>query len=105
MKDYNELVRNSIKKDFANANFKKKKIERNNGPQRIVAIADSSTYANFRRLLLGRLVRVIKSGYSCGYWVEFVREKDREALNAAAGWSEDKRQFLLDGITFKNNTK
>ena len=105
MKDYDELVRESIKKDFENAHFKNRKPERKDEPKRIAAVADSSTYANFRRLLLGRLVRVIKSGYSCGYWVEFVREKDREALNAAAGWSTDKRQFLLDGITFKHNTK
>ena len=61
---------------------------------------DASAYKQFRRYIVGRLVRIVESGYNGGYWVEFVRDADRDALNAAAGWSKDKRRFLLDGVKF-----
>lgn len=103
MKNYNELVRWSIKRDFEGATFKRlqEQKKRDNGERRIAKIEDSSFYAPFRRFLVGRLVRIIKSGYGGGYWVEFVFEQDREKLINAAGWSNEKRQFLLDGVKFK----
>lgn len=106
MKDYNELVRRSIRKDFAKANFKRNgrapKTPHPKNTRRVVALNDASAYKQFRRLIVGRLVRIIESGFNCngGYWVEFVRDADRDALNAAAGWSKDKRRFLLDGVKF-----
>lgn len=103
MKNYNELVRWSIKRDFEGATFKrlKEKKKRDNGERRIADVSESSAYAKYRRFLVGRLVRIIKSGYGGGYWVEFVFEQDREKLINAAGWSNEKRQFLLDGVKFK----
>lgn len=103
MKDYNELVRWSIKRDFEGATFKRlqEKKKRDNGERRIADVNESSAYAKYRRFLIGRLVRIIKSGYGGGYWVEFVFEQDREKLINAAGWSNEKRQFLLDGVKFK----
>lgn len=104
MKDYNELVRRSIRKDFAKANFKRNgrvpKAPHPKHTRRVVDISDASAYKQFRRLIVGRLVRIIEPGYNGGYWVEFVRDADRDALNAAAGWSRDKCRFLLDGARF-----
>lgn len=104
MKDYNELVRRSIRKDFAKANFKRNgrvpKAPHPKHTRRVVAINDTSAYKQFRRLIVGRLVRIIEPGYNGGYWVEFVRDADRDALNAAAGWSNDKCRFLLDCVKF-----
>lgn len=105
MKSYNELVRWSIKRDFEGATFKRlreSKKPETEKPKRIAEVNQTSTYAKFRRLLMGRLVRIIKSGYGGGYWVEFVNDADRQRLNAAAGWSNNKREFLLDGVKFKH---
>lgn len=32
---------------------------------------------------------------------EFVHDDDRKALNMAAGWSDNKKVYLLDGVKFK----
>ena len=103
MKDYNELVRRSIRRDFAKANFKRNgrapKTPHPKHTKRVLDLNETSGYAKFRRLILGRLVRIIEQANN-GFWVEFVRDADRDALNAAAGWSKDKRRFLLDGVKF-----
>ncbi len=103
MKDYHELVRRSIKSDFARANYKRNarepKTQRPKDTKRVVELNQTSGYYEFRKLILGRLVRIVGTGLLCGTWVEFVHESDRLALNRAGGWS-DKRQFLLDGVKF-----
>lgn len=104
MKDFNEIVRRSIRKDFAKANFKRNgrapKTPHPKHTRRVVDLNDASAYKQFRRYVVGRLVRIVESGIHGGYWVEFVRDADRDALNAAAGCSKDKRRFLLDGVKF-----
>ena len=103
MKDYNELVRRSIRKDFAKANFKRNgrapKTPHPKHTRRVLDLNETSGYARFRRYIVGRLVRIIEPAYNGGYWVDFVRDADRDALNAAAGWT-NKRRFLLDGVKF-----
>lgn len=104
MKDYNELVRRSIRKDFAKANYKRNarapKTPHPKNTRRVVELNEMSSYAKFRRYIVGRLIRIVDTGYNGGYWIEFVREADRNALNTAAGWSNEKRLFLLDGAKF-----
>lgn len=104
MKDYNELVRRSIRKDFAKANFKRNgrapKTPHPKNTKRVLAINEQCEYYRFRKYFVGRLVRIIEPGYNGGFWVEFVRDADRDALNAAAGWTNDKRRYLLDGVKF-----
>ena len=104
MKDYNELVRRSIRKDFDKANFVRNgrapKTPHPKRTKRVVDLNDASAYKQFRRLIVGRLVRIIEPGYNGGFWVELVRDADRDALNAAAGWTNDKRRYLLDGVKF-----
>ena len=105
MKDYNDLVRRSIRKDFAKANFKRNgRVPKTPHPKnirRVVDLNETSVYAKYRRYVVGRLVRICSNyifGY--GYWVEFVHDSDRQALNNAAGWSNNKREYLLDGAKF-----
>lgn len=103
MKDYNDLVRRSIRKDFAKANFKRNgrvpKTPHPKNTKRVLAINEQCEYYRFRKYFVGRLVRIVDNAIS-GVWVEFVRDADRESLNAAAGWSGNKRKYLLQGVKF-----
>lgn len=101
MANYDDIVRRSIRKDFMNANYKKER-KTKPGRERIVSLSKESSYYSHRKLIVGRLVRVIRQGVMGGYWVEFVYSSDRDALNNACGW-KDKTEFLLDGVKFKNN--
>ena len=105
MKDYNELVRRSIQRDFANAHFKHGREPKDKRPKirRVVDLNETSAYAKYRRYIVGRLVRICRFVFGYGYWVQFVHDSDREALNRAAGWSNDKREYLLDGAKFGPN--
>lgn len=107
MKDYNELVRRSIRKDFAKANFKRNgrvpKTPHPKNTRRVVDLNETSAYAKYRRYIVGRLVRICNYVFGYGYWVQFVHDSDRVALNRAAGWSNDKREYLLDGAKFGPN--
>lgn len=104
MKDYNELVRRSIRKDFAKANFKRNgrapKTPHPKNTKRVLAINEQCEYYRFRKYFVGRLVRIVEPGGYCGVWVEFVIESDREKLNNAAGWSRYKRRYLLHRAKF-----
>lgn len=100
MKDYFELVRRSIRKDFATANFKRKQAPTGKPIRRVKELTELSGYASMRRFFVGKLVRIMDSAYSGGYMVEFVFERDRKTMNAAAGYSDDKRLYLLDCVKF-----
>ena len=102
MPNYDDIVRRSIRKDFAKANFKRNaRTPKTRKPKtkRVLELFETSEYYRFRKLIVGRLVRVIEQGIIGGHWVEFVNKEDQDALNRAAGWT-DKRLFLLDGVKF-----
>lgn len=103
MKDLSEIVRRSIRKDFAKANFRRNgRAPRTAHPantKRIVAVADQSGYSQYRKCLLGKLVR-LQSVAGCGVWVEFINDADRKRLNDAAGWSDAKHSYFLDHVKF-----
>lgn len=100
--NYEDLIRRSIKKDFAKANFVKNghapKTPHPERTKRVLDLNDKSGYTRFRRFIVGKLVRILEPA-SNGFWVEFVRDADRDALNAAAGW-KNKSRYLLDGVKF-----
>lgn len=104
MKDYEDLVRRSIRKDFAKANFKRNgrapKTPHPKNTRRVVELNETSMYYPFRKFIVGKLFRIVGKGFDGGVWVDFVNDAERNALNAAAGWSNDKRRFLLDGVRF-----
>ena len=103
MKDYGELVRRSIRKDFAKANFKRNgrapKTPHPKNTKRVLALNECCEYYRFRKYFIGHLVRILDKGIS-GVWIEFVRDDDRARLNNAAGWSDAKRKYLLQGAKF-----
>ena len=103
MKDFGELVRRSIRKDFTKANFKRNghvpKIPHPLNTKRVLAINEQCGYYKYRRFFVGRLVRVVAPAIS-GVWVEFVRDADRQKLNKAAGWGDMKQKYLLVGPKF-----
>lgn len=104
MKDYNELVRQSIRKDFAKANFKRNgrapRIPHPKNTKRVLAINEQCAYYRFRKYFVGHLVRIVEAAIIGGVWVEFVNKDDRTKLNNAAGWTDDKRRYLLQGAKF-----
>ena len=101
--DYNEIVRRSIRKDFEKANFRRNKRiskpHRDKDTHRVLSLAETCEYWRFRRYIVGRLVRITETTID-GVWVEFIHEGDRENLNNAAGWSEYKRKYFLQGAKF-----
>lgn len=99
-RNYNALVRLSIGRDFRNANFRKKEVQESH-IRRVSELNAASSYAPYKKLVIGKLVRILSSGTYGGMWVEFVYEDDRQALNKAAGWSDEKKKYLLDGVKFK----
>lgn len=108
--DYADVSRQSIRRDFQNASFRKQgrqprpRIQKPDEPEtnvrRVMALSETSGYAKYRRFFIGKLVRVLRPALTGGYYVEFVRDEDRKYLNANAGWS-DKREYLLDGVRFE----
>ena len=106
MGNFEDMVRRSMRKDFANANFKRLghevKPPHPINTRRIEKVLERSDYFKYRRFLTGKLIRVISETATGGRWVEFVNDSDRQALNTAAGWSDNKKQYLLYAVTFKD---
>lgn len=104
MKDYTETVRRSMRKDFTNATFKRlAKAPKTPHPiniKRVLALNENCQYYKFRRFFEKRLVRLLRESIVGGIWVEFVNDVDRKQLNDAAGWTDDKREYLLQGAKF-----
>lgn len=102
--NYSELVRRSIRKDFANANFKKlakgPKTPHPANTKRVLELNPNCQYYKFRRFFEKRLVRLLRESIVGGIWVEFVNDADRKQLNDAAGWTDLKKEYLLQGAKF-----
>ena len=110
-RDFGAISRASIKKDFQmirkyNREEKVPEIEelpQINAERRVIYISDSSAYYKYARCIVGKLVRLKEKANVGGnsWYCEFVHDDDRKALNMAAGWSDMKKVYLLDGIKFK----
>lgn len=74
-----------------------------NAERRIIHISETSAYAKFARYIVGKLVRLKEKANVGGnsWYCEFVHDDDRKALNMAAGWSDNKKLYLLDCVKFK----
>ena len=96
MKHYEEQIRRSVKKDFANAYFKTRREKEQRGYKIIERIKVDSYYYEFRIFFIGKTVKIIRNSEN-GVWIEFVNESDRLALNKYAGWSE-KKTYLVNAI-------
>lgn len=111
--DFGAISRSSVKRDFQRVQTypkeeKRREIEdlpKINAERRIIHISETSAYAKYARYIVGKLVRLKEKATTVGgnsWYCEFVHDDDRKALNTAAGWSDAKRQYLFDGIKFKN---
>lgn len=96
--DYLEESRKSVRRDFER-NGRKPRAPHPKNTRRVEELGPGSSYWQYRRLIVGKLVRILRKLES-GCWVEFVNESDRLALNRAAGWTDDKRYYLLDSVRF-----
>lgn len=104
MNNFEEIVRRSIRKDFENAHFKKlakgSKTPHPANTKRVLSLNENCQYYKFRRFFEKHLVRLLRESIVGGTWVEFVNDVDRKQLNDAAGWSDLKREYLLQGAKF-----
>lgn len=72
--------------------------------KRIASINPICEYAKYARYFVGRLVRLKERkgvGDSTTGWYEFIHDEDRQAINQAAGWSDNKKKYLLERPKFK----
>lgn len=119
--DFEAISRRSIKRDFYPERIyldKRKTPENKNSVEitipkpapaedkayRITNINPACQYAKYARFFVGKLVRLIRAtgiGDSTTGWYQFVFDQDREALNKEAGWSENKKEYLLERPKFK----
>lgn len=118
--DFEAISRRSIKRDFFSERIyiQGKKMPENEKTQkititspdggetkRISTINQACMYAKYARFFVGKLVRLVSKkgvGDSTTGYYEFVHDEDRKALNQAAGWSDNKKQYLLERPKFKN---
>lgn len=114
--DFEAISRRSIERDFYPERIyldKKKTPEKQKSVEitmpkpapaegkafRITNINPVCEYAKYARFFVGRLVRLTRKtgvGDSTTGWYEFLHDKDRAALNQAAGWSDNKKEYLLE---------
>ena len=107
--DYGTISRRSIKNDFRRVQTypgreKRPQIENPpeiNAERRVLFVGENSGYYKLRSFIVGKLVRLIEQSSMGGWICEFVHDDDRKAINAAAGWSDRKKQYLLDYVKFK----
>lgn len=109
--DFGAISRASVKRDFERVQTypaeektpQIKDLPKINAERRIIHISEASAYAKYARYIVGKLVRLKEKANigSNSWYCEFVHEDDRKALNLAAGWSDNKKLYLLDGIKFK----
>ena len=77
---------------------------RDNAVYRIASINPVCEYIKFARYFCNKLVRLVErkgTGDSTTGWYEFVHDADRQALNQAAGWSDNKNRYFLERPKFK----
>lgn len=107
--DYGAISRRSIQNDFKRVQRypEREKLPQIENPpeinaeRRVLFVSENSAYYRYRSFLVGKLVRLIKQSNVGGWIVGFVYDDDRKAINHAAGWSDMKKEYLLDGVKFK----
>lgn len=107
--DFWAISSRSIKNDFKRvqtypAEEKSPQIENQpeiNAERRVLFVGKNSGYYKLRSFIVGKLVRLIEKSSMGGWICEFVHDDDRKAINAAAGWSDNKKQYLFDCVKFK----
>lgn len=107
--DYGAISRASVKRDMKKVQIypteeKVPQIEKQpeiNAERRIIFVNENSAYFRYRSYIVGKLVRLIERSNMGGWRCSFVYDDDRKALNNAANWSDNKKEYIFDGIKFK----
>lgn len=107
--DFSAVSRRSIQKDFQRVQSYAREVKRReiedlpeiNSERRAVFVGKNSEYYQHRACILGKLFRLVERAGVGGWICEFVHDEDRQVLNAAAGWTDNKTRYLLDGVKFK----
>lgn len=68
--------------------------------RRVLYVDECSDYHRLRSFIIMRQVRLVRKSIYGGWYCEFVNDDDRKALNSAAGWSDNKKQYLLNHVKF-----
>ena len=97
-KDYGEISRRSIRQEMQHQRHTYHP-RRNGNIVRIVALNETSWYWKYRYCIVNRLFRIVDESV-CGKEVEFINEDDRKNLNRAAGWSDNKKTYIIDGAKY-----
>lgn len=108
--DYGAICRRSVRKDFnlvqtyhpAKKSPQIENLPEINAERRVLFVGENSSYYKYRSFIVGKLVRLIEKSNMGAWRCEFVHDDDRRALNHAAGWSDNKFQYLFDCVKFKN---
>lgn len=105
-RNYSEIARSSVRSDFAAFERKPQqvrveRISTSGEVKRIAFVNANSGYFKYKHLLVGKQVRLLREASFGGWFCSFLFDEDRRALNNTAGWSENKTEFLLDGVKFK----
>lgn len=104
--DFREVSKASMRRDF-NRNMKEfrkpPEPKKDEDVRRVSEINPGSYYAKYARFIVGKKVKILYvDPESVGkYMVSFIFDDDRHALNKAAGWSDGKTEYLLDGVKFR----
>lgn len=93
--DYGNIARRAMRKDLQRAGLGKS--QRPPNGMRVKQIEPTSAYYQYRRCIIGKLVRV-REETQLGKWYEFVHDEDRRALNTEAGWSDSKEVYMFGNI-------
>lgn len=121
--DFEAISRRSVKRDFymEQINVRHKKVPENEYSRKITLpkepkvpqegeelrvshISEQCMYCKYARYFIGKQLRLNrKTGPfdSTTGWYSFVYDEDRKALNSAAGWSDNKKEYLLERPKFK----
>ena len=108
--DYGAISRRSMQKDFTPVHRyppKEKSPQIENSPEinserRVIFVGENSWYYKYRSFIVGKLFRLVGRSNNTGGWIcEYIHDEDRRAINSAAGWSNNKTQYLLEGVKFK----
>lgn len=100
--NYREISMKSIKRDFQKAEpirYQAPKPQQTDDFVKIIRVEDGD-YSKYARFLVGKKVK-IKERTPYGIRIEFVFDDDRKALNHEAGWSDRKREYVINGLKVK----
>lgn len=98
--DFGEIARMSVRKQMNTPRQEAPRPPEMANIRQVIFVGENSCYFRQRHFFLGKYVRILSKSEYGGYFVEFCKEEDRQALNMSEGWKY-KKEYLLDCAKFK----